>query len=112
MRKRTLTRNVSSSPEDKEEVALTKSDLVKQVPAARCRACGRVTWRISIASGLSRVKDPGHHEGCPRPPGRLDLLAKIPLMKRDTVLDGRLLRPMTDDEVAEAAKELGWQSPD
>jgi hypothetical protein len=87
--------------------SIAKHDLTKVMPAARCRECRRVTWDVSIADGL-RDRDKAHAEGCSKPPGRLDLLRSIPLAKQATVLGGRLLHPMSDAEVAAAAKELKW----
>lgn len=43
------------------------------VPAARCRECGVVTWKVSMAQGTKRVEDAEHVDGCSQPPGRLDL---------------------------------------
>lgn len=90
-----------------EAVYISKQDAAKRMPAARCRGCQRVTWEISIADGLMRCPTT-HAKGCAVPWGRLDLLYTIPLAKRVTVLGGRLLRSMSDDEVAAAAEELGW----
>lgn len=91
-------------PPLEEEEQISKQEQEKTMPAARCRECKNVTWTVSIADGLTcRGK---HKKGCSKPPGRLDLLRKIPLARRLTVLGGRLLRPMTDEQVAAAAEEL------
>jgi hypothetical protein len=87
---------------------LSKQDVTKRMPAARCRGCGIVTWDVSIADGLIRCRKK-HVKGCTKPPGRLDLLHDIPLARREHVLGGRLLRPMTNAEVAAAARELKWK---
>lgn len=47
------------------------------VPAARCRECGRVTWKLSLSGGPQKLMDtkrhgPVHAPGCSKPPGRLD----------------------------------------
>lgn len=89
-----------------DEIQLTKSDLSKFHPAARCRSCKAVTWTVSIDAGLKKVR-PQHKVGCPKPRGRLDLLENIPLSMRDSVFNGRLLTPLRDEEVAEIAE---WMS--
>ena len=47
------------------------------VPAARCRECGEITWKLSLSGGPQKLVDsrkhgPVHKEGCSKPPGRLD----------------------------------------
>lgn len=47
------------------------------VPAARCKECGNVTWKLSLSGGPQKLYDnkkngPVHEKGCSRPPGRLD----------------------------------------
>ena len=87
-----------------DDVQLTKSDLAKMVPAARCRGCGCVTWKMSIAGGHKKLEHPQHAAGCARPMGRLDLLVKVPPGQRATALGGRLQKTMTANQIAAAAK--------
>lgn len=88
-----------------EEVQITKSDLTRVHPGARCRCCGVVTWKVSLSQGQIRT-NARHRPGCPKPPGRIDLLQDVPLRHRETLFGGRLLRPMTDGEIAVVAEEL------
>lgn len=97
-------------PFDDDLVEITDSDMAKAMPAARCRECEVVTWRIRLDRGLERL-DPKHADGCAKPVGRVDLLAQIPAAQHERFLGGRLLRPMNDSEVAWAAKEVeAWKS--
>lgn len=83
---------------DADKGTLTRAEMTRPVPAARCRGCGVVTWTVTIAAGLKRSTRK-HEEGCGRPPGRLDILAKVPLSERERFLGGALERPMTQDEL-------------
>ena len=48
------------------------------VPAARCKECGNVTWKLSLSGGPQKLVDtkkhgPVHEDGCSRPNGKLDI---------------------------------------
>ena len=48
------------------------------VPAARCKECGNVTWKLSLSGGPQKLVDtkkhgPVHADGCGRPNGKLDI---------------------------------------
>lgn len=88
-----------------EEVQITKSDLTRIHPAARCRGCGVVTWKASLSQGQMKI-DARHRAGCAKPPGRLDLLERVPLRRRKTLFGGRLLRSLSDEEVADIAGKI------
>ncbi len=55
-----------------EALYIDPSDFKARRPAARCRGCGCLTWQVSIATGLRRVPNPQHADGCEKPPGKFD----------------------------------------
>lgn len=52
--------------------SMDPGDMATLMPAARCAHCHCVTWKVNLIRGLSRVPNPEHAEGCPKPPGRFD----------------------------------------
>lgn len=91
-------------------VEITPSDLAISMPAARCRGCGVITWRIRLDRGLEQVAR-AHSPGCDQPIGRVDLWQDVPPAQRKKILGGRLLKTMTNDEVRQAAAEVReWKS--
>ncbi len=89
-----------------DEITLEESTRV--CIAARCRECGTVTHKCSIAAGV-KVLQAIHLKGCSEPPGRLQLRLivedQVPeLMKTDF---GRtLLKTMGSWEVEQAVTAL------
>lgn len=47
------------------------SERKRWVPAARCRECGVITWKLSLSGGRRRTGF-AHRDGCSEPPGRFD----------------------------------------
>jgi len=59
---------------EQEALYIDPGDFRAMAPAARCKGCGVVTWRVSIAAGLRRMDHAEHAEECERPRGRFDRL--------------------------------------
>jgi hypothetical protein len=83
---------------------MTPEERHEYVPAARCRDCQVLTWEASLAHGARRV-DAVHAEGCTAPPSRLDLLERA----RNLVDVGRLIQPMSDNELKEMEAQVSGQ---
>ncbi len=84
---------------------MTLEERHEYVPAARCRDCQVITWVASLAHGARRV-DAVHTEGCTAPPSRLDLLERA----RNLVDVGRLMQPMSNDELKEMEAQVSDQN--
>lgn len=90
---------------DEDAVHITEADKAARVPAARCRGCGVVTWKVSLAQGLERTAA-RHPRACSVPPGRLDLKAMLSMRTLREHFGNALDRPMTDEEVARAHERV------
>lgn len=51
------------------------AEIAQTMPAARCKECRVVTWKVNLVRGLWRSTEE-HAEGCSRPQGRLDKQAE------------------------------------
>ena len=59
-----------------EEVFIDHGDASTSMPAARCRECLTLTWRVSLRSGLWPLPNPKHRDGCSQPEGRFDRMQR------------------------------------
>lgn len=69
----------------------------QDMPAARCRDCGVITWVVNLAVGARKLDNAEHEDGCTRPQGRLDKKAGIPLALQPEALS----HPMSDEALEE-----------
>lgn len=55
----------------KRKIQLMPHDRDLWVPAARCRECGVLTWKLSLSGGRKRL-NAVHRQGCSKPPSKFD----------------------------------------
>lgn len=80
-----------------DEVFINAEEKKRDMPAARCRDCGAITWVVNLSTGARKVTGSDHEVGCERPLGRLDLKASIPLSRQPDELN----KPMSDEDIAQ-----------
>ena len=80
---------------EQEAVHIDPADASSFMPAARCRECLTLTWRVSLTQGLRDVTHPQHKLGCSWPEGRFDKMHR----------EGRLhlLHMKLEDDIEKAA---------
>ena len=85
-----------------EETFIPKEEKKRDMPAARCRDCGTVTWVMNLSTGAWKISAPLHEYGCEKPLGRLDVKASIPLALQPEELS----KPMSDESLGEYATDI------